>query len=71
MLKRHTVSLCIAVQAVAMHECSTARSLLCAHLHLMYTTSVVKRADRPYVYTLHSVLVHRGDAQVGHYYAYI
>jgi ubiquitin C-terminal hydrolase len=37
----------------------------------MYATSVVKRADRPDVYTLHSVLVHRGDVHGGHYYAYI
>jgi ubiquitin C-terminal hydrolase len=28
-------------------------------------------ADRPEVYSLHSVLVHRGDVHGGHYYAYI
>jgi ubiquitin C-terminal hydrolase len=28
-------------------------------------------ADRPEVYTLHSVLVHTGYAQMGHHYTYI
>jgi uncharacterized UBP type Zn finger protein len=38
----------------------------------MYATTVCETCtDRPEVYTLHSVLVHRGDVHGGHYYAYI
>ena len=28
-------------------------------------------SDRPYVYELYAVLIHRGSAMGGHYYAYI